>query len=175
MKNKSVTRYFFKGCFAIECLNTFPWKEFFKMSNEIPWHSAILIVLILWDAGVFKTASHRPSHRVCHIPKVRTEIWICQIWWRHQMKTFSALLDLCVGISPVTGDFTAQRPVARSFDVFVDLRLNKRLSKQWWGWWFETPSRPLWRHCNEAIYWRDTRRIYHICRYMYLEISILIL
>ena len=25
---------------------------------------------------------------------------------------------------------------------------EKRLIKQWWGWRFETPSRPLWRHCN---------------------------
>ena len=41
-----------------------------------------------------------------------------------------------------------QRPVKRSFDVFYDLRLNKRLSKQSWGWWSETPSRSLWRHCN---------------------------
>ena len=41
-----------------------------------------------------------------------------------------------------------QRPVARSLDVFFDLRLNKRLSKQTRGWWFETLSRPLWRHCN---------------------------
>ena len=48
------------------------------------------------------------------------------------------------------GEFTGpgQRPVTRSFDVFFDLRLNKRLSKQSWGWWFDTPSRPLWRHCN---------------------------
>ena len=30
----------------------------------------------------------------------------------------------------------AQRPVTRSFDVFFDLRSNKRLSKQWRGWWF---------------------------------------
>ena len=44
------------------------------------------------------------------------------------------------------GDFPAQRPVTRSFDVFFVLRLNKRLSKQPWGWWFETPSRSLWRH-----------------------------
>ena len=36
-----------------------------------------------------------------------------------------------------------QRPVTQSFDVFFDLRLNKRLSKQSWGWWFETISRPL--------------------------------
>ena len=52
------------------------------------------------------------------------------------------------GNSPVTAEFPAQRTVTRSFDVFFDLRLNKRLSKQSWGWWFETPSPSLWRHCN---------------------------
>ena len=51
------------------------------------------------------------------------------------METFSVLLALCAGNSPVTGNFAAQRPVTRSFDVFFDLRLNKRLSKQPWGWW----------------------------------------
>ena len=35
-------------------------------------------------------------------------------------------------------EFHAQRPVTRSFDVFFDLRPNKGLSKQSWGWWFET-------------------------------------
>ena len=64
------------------------------------------------------------------------------------METFSALLAICAGNSPVSGEFPAQRPVTRSFDVFFDLRLNKRLSKQSWGWWFETLSRPLWRHRN---------------------------
>ena len=48
----------------------------------------------------------------------------------------------------IPGDFPAQRPATRSFDVFLDLHPNKRLSKQWWGWWFETPSCPLWRHRN---------------------------
>ena len=47
-----------------------------------------------------------------------------------KMETFSALLALCVGNSPVTGEFLAQRPVTRSFDIFFVLRLNKRLSKQ---------------------------------------------
>ena len=65
------------------------------------------------------------------------------------METFSALLDLCAGNSPVTGEFPTQMPLTRSFDVFSDLHLNKRLSKHSWGWWFETPSRPLWHHCNE--------------------------
>ena len=46
------------------------------------------------------------------------------------------------------GEFPTQRPVTLSFDVFFDLRLNKRLSKQPWGWWFETPSWSLWRQCN---------------------------
>ena len=49
------------------------------------------------------------------------------------------------------GEFPAQRPVTRSFDVFFDLRPNKRLSKQLWGWWFETLSWSLWRHCNVSI------------------------
>ena len=46
------------------------------------------------------------------------------------------------------GEFPAQRPVTRSFDVFFDLRLNKRLSKQPPGWWSETPLWSLWRQCN---------------------------
>ena len=77
-------------------------------------------------------------------------------WWRYQMETLSALLAICAGNSPVTGEFPSKRPVTRSFDVFFDLCLNKRLSKQSRGWWFQTPWRPLWRHCNvtfSAEYW----------------------
>ena len=64
------------------------------------------------------------------------------------METFSALLAICAENSPVPGEFPAQRPVTRSFDVYFDLRPKERLSKQWWGWWFETLSRSLWRHRN---------------------------
>ena len=39
-------------------------------------------------------------------------------WWRHQMETFSALLALCAGNSPVTAEFPSQWPMTRSFDVF---------------------------------------------------------
>ena len=49
-------------------------------------------------------------------------------WWLHQMETFPALLALCAGNSPVIGELPTQRPVTRSFDVFFDLRLDKRLS-----------------------------------------------
>ena len=52
------------------------------------------------------------------------------------------------------GEFTGPRwiprtrPVTRGFDIFFDLHPDKRLSKQSWGWWFETPSHSLWRHRN---------------------------
>ena len=69
--------------------------------------------------------------------------------WRHEMETFSALLALCEGNSPATGELPSQRPVTRSFDIFVDLSLNKLLSKQSGRRWFETPSRQLLRHSNE--------------------------
>ena len=60
------------------------------------------------------------------------------------------LVALCVGNSPVTGEFPSQRPVARNFDVVLFyLILNQRLSKQSRRWWFETPMYPLWRHCND--------------------------
>ena len=56
------------------------------------------------------------------------------------METFSASLALCAANSP-----------ASDAELWCFLRLNKRLSKHWWGWWFETPSGPLWRHCNENM------------------------
>ena len=76
-------------------------------------------------------------------------------WWRHQMETFSALLAICAGNSP---GFPTQRPVTRSIDVFFGLRLNKRLSKQSWGWWLETLSRPFWRNrnVNDLTRWNDS-------------------
>ena len=64
------------------------------------------------------------------------------------MENILSVTGHCAGNSPVPDKFPAQRPVTRSFDVFFDLRLNKRLSKQSRDWWFETPSRSLWRHRN---------------------------
>ena len=80
-------------------------------------------------------------------------LWSFYFWhddvikWRH---LFSALLAFFVGNSLVTGgEFPLQRSVTWSFDVFFDLRLNKRLSKQSRRRWFETPLGSLWRHCND--------------------------
>ena len=55
---------------------------------------------------------------------------------------------------PLCGEFTGHRWILRTkarkqkFDVFFDLHMKKRLSKQSWGWWFETQLRSLWCHCN---------------------------
>ena len=91
----------------------------------------------------------------------RLDIVIPLLQLLNDMMTSSNENIFCVtghfaGISPVTGEFPAQRPVTRSFNVFFDLRLNKRLSKQSRGWWFGTQPCPLWRHCNNMI--RDLRK-----------------
>ena len=100
----------------------------------------------------------------CHHAYIR--IW--KTWWRHQIETFSALLAICAGNSPVNDEFPAQRPVTRSFDVFFDLRRNKRLSKQSRSRWFETLSRPLWRHSNGhstgAVVYVDARYRFYVVR-----------
>ena len=74
---------------------------------------------------------------------------------------------MCVGNSPVPGEFPSQRPVTRGFDVLFDLHMNKRLSKQSRRWWFETPLHSLWRHHNRAM-WQDWittwRQLMSLCK-----------
>ena len=69
------------------------------------------------------------------------------------------------------GEFPTQRPVTWSFDIFFDFRLNKRLSKQWWGWRFETRSRLSWCHCNAT---QSVQLVTHLC-YMYMTLYISII
>ena len=116
---------------------------------------------------------HWGDHEVVQVPMRKLRIWKFMpektkpphVFWINMMTSsigdiFRALLTLCVGNSPVTGEFPSQRLVTRSFDVFFDLRLKIRLSKQWWGWWLETPSCSIWRHCN-AKSWRVVIVIFH--------------
>ena len=109
----------------------------FRLTSRVEWIGNVCETHVLFN-----------SNCLC-VNSVGTDT--VESWWRHQMEAFSALLAIFAGNSPVTGEFPAQRPVTRSFDVFFDLRPNKRLSKQWWGWWFETPAGPFWRHCNGAV------------------------
>ena len=84
---------------------------------------------------------------------------------RHRQRFYDSIMCpaiiesiFCV-TGPLWGEFTgglpSQRPVTQSFDVFFDLGLNKQLSKQSRRWWFETPSRSLWLHCNDNICFRQ--------------------
>ena len=74
---------------------------------------------------------------------------ICWLFWRTKDMMTSSNGNISRVNGPLCGEFPTQRPVTRSFDVFFDLCVNKRLNKQSWGWWFETLSRPFWRHRND--------------------------
>ena len=78
----------------------------------------------------------------------QAQFWPQSFMMTSSMETFSTLLALCEGNPSVARGFSSQRPVMRSFDVFFDLHLNKRLSKQSRSQWFETPLRSLCRHYN---------------------------
>ena len=105
-----------------------------------------------------------------HVGMVVDSLWPCDTMWssllevmacRQSIIMFTTMTSSNGNIFRVTdplcgeftgpGEFPTQRPVTRSFDVFFDLRLNKRVSKQPWGWWFETLSWSLWRHCNANV------------------------
>ena len=110
----------------------------------------------MFDSISFATSDARDSYATCSYflrappppPPPPTTVPRNK-WWRHQMEIFSALLGLSAGNSPVVGGFPTQRPVTWSFYAFFDLRLKKWLSTQTRRWWFETPSRQLWHHCND--------------------------
>ena len=117
------------AAYEIECQNDRSYRpEIWSAPRQRYWQDACCSVRTILHLEIFTL------HLLCN-----------RSWWRHQMETLTALLALCAW-SPFTGEFPSQRPVTRSFGAFFDL--YKRLSKQSWGWWFETPSRPLWRHCN---------------------------
>ena len=124
------------------CFKNNPWNSITQGYNVVGVRCGVTSMLFFCSV----LFSFNESHIILlHLTNAQSLL----IWWSHQMETFSALLALCEGNLPVTGEFLSQRPVTRSFDVLFDLRLNKRLSKQSWCWWFETPSRPLWRQCND--------------------------
>ena len=99
----------------------------------------LVVVISIWmDLCVFlpmpPLASSLTPRRSFDYPSVNKETlnYFNKIvpWWRHQMEKFSALLALSAGNSLVTGEFPTQRPVMRSFDVFFDLHLNKRVNNR---------------------------------------------
>ena len=109
------------------------------------WHG--IYSLVNHVRGVKKGTASTMRHVKCvpkHIHKVPSSFVMMT---SSNGNIFRVTGPLC-GNSMVTGEFPTQRPVTWSFDVFFDLRLNKQSR----GWWFETPSRSLWRHCN-VLFW----------------------
>ena len=138
--------------------NSLQWRHMGLMPSQITGNfhclfNRLLTYTLFWSEALrrmqvcdqWKTMRHAPD-LFNALESVLTTL--NRSWWRHQMETFFALLVLCAGNSPVSGEFPPQRTVTRSFDVFFELRSNRRLGKQSWGWWFETPPCSLWRHCN---------------------------
>ena len=123
------------------------WWNIFKHASESLIycidHEYLIVSASCNDNWLYPSIPEKTLQDLVIIFTRHFERWVVITWWRHQMETFSALLALCAGNSPVPGEFPTQRPVTRSFDVSFDLRLNKRLSQQTLGWWFETPSSPL--------------------------------
>ena len=93
--------------------------------HAFPRHNVVMSMYMYYPYG-WHTAA-----QILYTYARVTSFWhkVCGAWWRHQMETFSALLALCAGNSPITGEFPSPRSVTRSFDISFDLRLNKRLSK----------------------------------------------
>ena len=75
----------------------------------------------------------------------------CHTWWCDHMETFTALLALYEGNTPVTSGFLSKRPVTRSLAVLFDVQLIKPLRKQSRRWWFGTPWRSSWRYRNGGV------------------------
>ena len=99
--------------------------------------------------------------------------WVsCIPWWRHQMETFPRYWPFVRVIhrSPVNSPQKGQWRGALMVSLIC--AFNKRLSIQSWGWGLETPSRSLWRHCNEIFtgVWTSMfipaypPRPHHLCR-----------
>ena len=114
---------FFFQCVKCACM----WTHIYVRPHITFPHKVILRIVVHVFQFILLTILYL---FVCACLSV-THRFTSMAWWRQQMETFSALLAICAGSSPVTGEFPAQGPVVWSFDVFFDLRLNKQWSKQW--------------------------------------------
>ena len=125
----------------------------FRLYRRFYWRHQCAFHLV-WVPPIIRWITYTYHSYFKEIPKSPQRSWQTSAplitWWRHKMETFSAFSPFCEGNPPVTRGFRSQRPVTRSYDVFCDLRMNKRLDKQSRRRWFETPSLSLWRHFNAA-------------------------
>ena len=94
----------------------------------------LLSVMVMWAPQLYWV-----THNLDAIPSYHDDV----IKWKHFPRYWLFVRE-----------FTGHRWIPRkgqwrgALMFSLICALNKRLSKQSWGWWFKTPSRPLWRHCN---------------------------
>ena len=120
----------------------------------------LLLTLEFWSHNVSLSAIFHLSLNIWYIIiKMLSCTWLThnKIMMTSSNGNIFRVTGLLCGEFTGPGESPAQRPVTQSFDVFFDLRLNKPLSKQPWGWWFEMLSWSLWRQCDGAMFlWDDT-------------------
>ena len=122
------------------------------------WRGALMFSLICawandWvnnrDAGDLRRHRAHYDVTVMQFLKESVDLYMSHMMTSSNGNIFRITGHLCEEFTG-PGEFPARRPVTRSFDVYFDLRLNKRLSKQSKRRWFETQSHPLWRDCNDV-------------------------
>ena len=132
------------------------------MRQVCPWHNVIVITSIdrsqlvkieFSFIGDCVIVIHSCRTQQCNGIKCRGRQWTGMNWSRSMMTSSNGHIFRVTG--PLWGESTGHRwilltkPVTQRLDVFFDLRLNKQLNKQSRPRRFGTPSRSLWRHCNE--------------------------
>ena len=101
--------------------NLLPWYNFFVSAMGF----GLLCIALTFVAALLGGVLQVSLFQTIRTPTTTYSSDQQTSWWRHRMETFSALLAIYEGNSPVTDEFPSQRPVTRSFDHFFDLRLNK--------------------------------------------------
>ena len=144
--------YVICNIFARVCFDGFCGGEFLRSSVGSGGDSAGLFYCLLAQPNaLWWRHKHRPldcSFR--NVLKIATKKSQRLYYWPYVRESIGMMTSSNGNIFRVTGplcgeftgpgEFPTKRPVTRSFDVYFDLRLNKRLSKQSWGWWLETLS-----------------------------------
>ena len=133
----------YKWWYRSNC-TAFPQCTFHKLFHLFT--RKILHIADNWEFWLFITSKTRPWHIFWDSPCISLTINPYSMMASSNGNIFRVTGHLCGEFCPRL--IPAQRSVTWSFDVFFDLRLNKRLGKQSWGWYFETLSHTLWRHCN---------------------------
>ena len=117
-----------------------------------PWQFQVVINLKSWWIHVYFIDSALSLINIYLCRPLICVFLLSRNTWLVMMTSSSRNIFRVTGY--LCGEFTGDRwiPRTKASDVelwcFFDLRPNKR---QWWGWWFETPSSPLWRHCDAII------------------------